>query len=70
MFNRFYLDEHKPEATYTKFGEKIRHVIPAQVQCSVACGGKNCKWENPNRWSANQQAINGVYSSWFVLIKL
>jgi len=57
-------DEHKPEATYTKFGEKIRHVIPAQVQCSVACGGKNCKWENPNRWSANQQAINGVYSSW------
>jgi len=57
-------DEHKPEATYTKFGEKIRHVIPAQVQCSVACGGKNCKWENPSRWSANQQAINGVYSSW------
>ncbi|XP_076813100.1 uncharacterized protein LOC143459729 isoform X2 [Clavelina lepadiformis] len=53
-----------PEAKYTRFGERIRHVIPGPMQCSVGCGGRNCKWENPARWSDEDQAIKGVFSSW------
>lgn len=30
----------------------------------MACGGKACKYENPARWSEQEQAIKGIYSSW------
>ncbi|KAM6927790.1 protein tyrosine phosphatase domain-containing protein 1 [Xenentodon cancila] len=49
---------------YTKMGETLRHVIPGHMQCSMACGGKACKYENPSRWSEEEQAIKGLYSSW------
>ncbi|XP_047439762.1 protein tyrosine phosphatase domain-containing protein 1 isoform X2 [Mugil cephalus] len=45
-------------------GETLRHVIPGHMQCSMACGGKACKYENPSRWSDEEQAIKGLYSSW------
>lgn len=47
-------------------GETLRHVIPGHMQCSMACGGKACKYENPSRWSDEEQAIKGLYSSWYV----
>uniref|UniRef100_A0A7N6AS52 Protein tyrosine phosphatase domain-containing protein 1 n=1 Tax=Anabas testudineus TaxID=64144 RepID=A0A7N6AS52_ANATE len=53
-----------PTAKYTKMGETLRHVIPGHMQCSMACGGKACKYENPSRWSDEEQAIKGLYSSW------
>lgn len=53
-----------PTAKYTKMGETLRHVIPGPVQCSMACGGKACKYENPARWSDQEQAVKGLYSSW------
>lgn len=53
-----------PMAKYTKMGETLRHVIPGHMQCSMACGGKACKYENPSRWSDEEQAIKGLYSSW------
>ncbi|XP_049751779.1 protein tyrosine phosphatase domain-containing protein 1 isoform X5 [Elephas maximus indicus] len=34
------------------------------MACSMACGGRACKYENPARWSDQEQAIKGVYSSW------
>ncbi|XP_058157435.1 protein tyrosine phosphatase domain-containing protein 1 isoform X2 [Dasypus novemcinctus] len=49
---------------YTKVGERLRHVIPGHMACSMACGGRACKYENPARWSEQEQAIRGVYSSW------
>ncbi|XP_061584176.1 protein tyrosine phosphatase domain-containing protein 1 isoform X2 [Cololabis saira] len=52
---------------YTKMGETLRHVIPGHMQCSMACGGKACKYENPSRWSEKEQAIKGLYSSWWGL---
>lgn len=55
-----------PTAKYTKMGETLRHVIPGHMQCSMACGGKACKYENPSRWSDEEQAIKGLYSSWYV----
>ncbi|KAI1890999.1 hypothetical protein AGOR_G00159350 [Albula goreensis] len=53
-----------PTAKYTKVGETLRHVIPGPMQCSMACGGRACKYENPSRWSSEEQAIRGLYSSW------
>ncbi|XP_002930393.3 LOW QUALITY PROTEIN: protein tyrosine phosphatase domain-containing protein 1 [Ailuropoda melanoleuca] len=54
----------RPTPKYTKVGERLRHVIPGHMACSMACGGKACKYENPARWSEQEQAIKGVYSSW------
>uniref|UniRef100_A0A8C9EIA9 Tyrosine specific protein phosphatases domain-containing protein n=2 Tax=Pavo cristatus TaxID=9049 RepID=A0A8C9EIA9_PAVCR len=55
----------RPTAKYTKVGERLRHVIPGHMQCSMACGGRACKYENPARWSDQEQAIKGLYSSWY-----
>ncbi|XP_055982959.1 protein tyrosine phosphatase domain-containing protein 1 isoform X1 [Sorex fumeus] len=54
----------RPAPKYTKVGERLRHVIPGHMACSMACGGKACKYENPSRWSEHEQAIKGLYSSW------
>ncbi|EPQ03484.1 Protein tyrosine phosphatase domain-containing protein 1 [Myotis brandtii] len=54
----------RPTPKYTKVGERLRHVIPGHMACSMACGGKACKYENPARWSEQEQAIKGIYSSW------
>ncbi|KAG7520386.1 tyrosine phosphatase domain-containing protein 1-like [Solea senegalensis] len=53
-----------PRANYTIVGEAIRYVIPAEVQCSVGCGGQACKYDSPTYWRDDQQAIKGLYSSW------
>ncbi|XP_018410050.1 PREDICTED: protein tyrosine phosphatase domain-containing protein 1 [Nanorana parkeri] len=54
----------RPTSKYTKVGERLRHVIPGHMQCSMTCGGRACKYENPARWSDEEQAIKGLYSSW------
>ncbi|MGH0161523.1 UNVERIFIED_CONTAM: hypothetical protein FKN15_041414 [Acipenser sinensis] len=54
----------RASAQYTRVGEQLRLVIPAPVQCSVACGGRLCKYENPIKWTEEEQAIKGLYSSW------
>ncbi|XP_040819023.1 protein tyrosine phosphatase domain-containing protein 1 isoform X2 [Ochotona curzoniae] len=54
----------RPTPKYTRVGERLRHVIPGHMACSMACGGRACKYENPSRWSEQEQAIKGVYSSW------
>ncbi|XP_060793109.1 protein tyrosine phosphatase domain-containing protein 1 isoform X2 [Neoarius graeffei] len=51
-------------AKYTLVGETLRYVIPTHMQCSFGCGGRACKYEDPSRWSEDQQAIRGLYSSW------
>ncbi|XP_067862447.1 protein tyrosine phosphatase domain-containing protein 1-like [Heptranchias perlo] len=50
----------RASAKYTK----ERLVIPAHVWCSVSCGGWQCKYENPLKWSKQDQAVRGLYSSW------
>ena len=49
---------------YSIFGERIRHVAPSALQCSMFCGGKQCKYDNPNKFKENEMAIKGLYSSW------
>ncbi|XP_030623641.1 protein tyrosine phosphatase domain-containing protein 1 [Chanos chanos] len=53
-----------PRAKYTVVGETLRHIIPSDLQCSIGCGGRACKYENPDYWSEDKQAIKGLYSSW------
>ncbi|XP_029912231.1 protein tyrosine phosphatase domain-containing protein 1 [Myripristis murdjan] len=53
-----------PRAKYTLVGEAVRYIIPGPMQCSIGCGGQDCKYDNPNYWSADKQAIKGLYSSW------
>ncbi|XP_005805754.2 protein tyrosine phosphatase domain-containing protein 1-like [Xiphophorus maculatus] len=53
-----------PKAKYTFIGEAIRGVFPPHMQCSIGCRGKDCKYDNPNYWSEDNQAIRGLYSSW------
>ncbi|XP_053325858.1 protein tyrosine phosphatase domain-containing protein 1 isoform X1 [Spea bombifrons] len=54
----------RPTSKYTKVGERLRHVIPGHMQCSMTCGGRACKYENPSRWNDEDQAVKGLYSSW------
>lgn len=53
-------------ATYTVVGETLRFVIPTHMHCSIGCGGRDCKYEDASRWSEDQQAIRGIYSSWYL----
>lgn len=53
-----------PRSKYTVVGEALRLIIPCQIQCSMGCGGQTCKYEDPSHWSQENQAINGIYSSW------
>ena len=49
---------------YSRISEHFRHVTPGAIQCSMFCGGKQCKYENPAKMKTEEMAINGLYSSW------
>lgn len=49
---------------YSRISEHFRHVTPGAFQCSMFCGGKQCKYENPAKMKKEEMAINGLYSSW------
>ncbi len=50
--------------TYTKVGESFRHRVPGEMQCSMFCGGRQCKYESRDKWKPNQMAVDGVFSHW------
>lgn len=50
---------------YSLVGERIRHITPSALQCSMFCGGKQCKYDNPAKWKEDDMAIKGLYSSWY-----
>lgn len=50
--------------TYTKVGESFRKNVPHEVQCSMFCGGRKCKYETSQHWKPDQMAIPGVFSHW------
>ncbi|KAK5639261.1 hypothetical protein RI129_011753 [Pyrocoelia pectoralis] len=60
----FHDDNTMVMANYTKLSENIRRLTPQGIQCSVFCGGTNCKYENPESWTADSLAIQGIYSHW------
>ncbi|XP_063680632.1 protein tyrosine phosphatase domain-containing protein 1-like isoform X2 [Bolinopsis microptera] len=58
---------HNPKsvnASYSRLSEAFRHVTAGPLQCQVFCGGKSCKYERSDVWSAEQMAIPGLFSHW------
>ena len=37
------------EPSYTVVGESLRRNTPTEVQCSMFCGGRRCKYEGAER---------------------
>ena len=45
-------------------GESLRHNTPNEMQCSMFCGGKRCKYESGASWKKEDMALKGIYSHW------
>ena len=45
-------------------GESFRRNAPREMQCSMFCGGKRCKYEQGSTWKKEDMAIDGIYSHW------
>ena len=54
------------QPNYNKFSESVRTVTPNELQCSMFCGGKRCKYESGREWSDGEMAVDGIYSHWSV----
>ncbi|CAH1784299.1 unnamed protein product [Owenia fusiformis] len=55
----------KPGAKYGPVSERLRHTIPEERTCAMFCGGKKCKYCQPNgKWPDEQMDIKGLYSNW------
>ncbi|XP_045137368.1 protein tyrosine phosphatase domain-containing protein 1-like [Portunus trituberculatus] len=51
-------------SNYSRISEHLRQVTPTEVQCSVFCGGKTCKYDSHDCWGEEDMAIPGLYSHW------
>ena len=45
-------------------GESLRHNTPPEVQCSMFCGGRRCKYEGSSAWKEKDMALQGIFSHW------
>ena len=45
-------------------GESFRRNAPKEMQCSMFCGGRRCKYEQGSSWKKEDMAIDGIYSHW------
>ncbi|XP_038047746.1 protein tyrosine phosphatase domain-containing protein 1-like [Patiria miniata] len=54
----------RPMAKYNRLSNTVRQITPGPWQCAMFCGGKNCKYDNPAKWSDSEMALRGLYSSW------
>ncbi|XP_041852248.1 protein tyrosine phosphatase domain-containing protein 1 [Melanotaenia boesemani] len=53
-----------PRPSYSQARENLVKAIPPKLLCLLACGGIDCRYEGPECWKLNQQAIRGLFSSW------
>ncbi|KAK9516794.1 hypothetical protein VZT92_024705 [Zoarces viviparus] len=53
-----------PQPSYSQARENLVKAIPPKLLCLLACGGIDCRYEGPECWKLNQQAIRGLFSSW------
>ncbi|KAM8892312.1 protein tyrosine phosphatase domain-containing protein 1 isoform 2-T2 [Spinachia spinachia] len=53
-----------PQPSYSQARENFVKAIPPKLLCLLACGGVDCRYEGPECWKSNQQAIRGLFSSW------
>ena len=54
-----------PRPSYSQARENLVKAIPPRILCLLVCGGVDCRYEGPACWRANQQAIRGLFSSWW-----
>ncbi|KAM3927496.1 protein tyrosine phosphatase domain-containing protein 1-like isoform 1-T2 [Leptodactylus fuscus] len=54
----------EPRPSYSQTRERIVRAVPPHLICSLTCGGRDCRYEGPEDWTLEQQAIRGLYSSW------
>ncbi|XP_069835855.1 protein tyrosine phosphatase domain-containing protein 1-like [Dendropsophus ebraccatus] len=54
----------EPRPSYSQTRERLVRVVPPHLICSLTCGGRECRYEGPEDWTVEQQAIRGLYSSW------
>jgi hypothetical protein len=55
------------QPSYTKFSEGLRKKTPASVICLAFCGGRKCRFDTNDRWTAEDMAVDGLYSHWYVM---
>uniref|UniRef100_A0A8C9SJ34 Protein tyrosine phosphatase domain-containing protein 1 n=1 Tax=Scleropages formosus TaxID=113540 RepID=A0A8C9SJ34_SCLFO len=53
-----------PLPSYSQARENLVKAIPHKVICLLACGGRDCRYEDPACWRPSQQAIKGIFSTW------
>ena len=56
-------DAHGPavDPRYTAVGESLRQNVPHEMQCSMFCGGRKCKYEVPDTWKKQDMAVDGIF---------
>lgn len=54
----------KLSGKYGSLMDSVRRRAPEPLKCSLGCGGKNCKYCNPARFTDPEMAIRGLYSHW------
>ena len=60
-----------PESKYGFIAESLRQSFPEAKTCSMFCGGKKCKYCDPEAspiWNKDQKVIEGLYSNWCVTL--
>ena len=50
--------------TYSYLSDKLRRLSTGSLQCSLFCGGQECKYENGSKWGPEDKALSGLYSHW------
>ena len=50
--------------SYGLLSEKFRSSTPSDIQCTLFCGGRRCKYESAKKWSTEEMAVPGIYSHW------
>ncbi|KAL4659517.1 protein tyrosine phosphatase domain-containing protein 1-like [Arapaima gigas] len=53
-----------PRPSYSQAREHLVKAIPPKIICLLACGGRDCRYEDPSCWRPSQQAIKGIFSTW------
>ncbi|KAG8317615.1 Protein tyrosine phosphatase domain-containing protein 1 [Homalodisca vitripennis] len=58
------IDDVCPSPQYNVLSDNLRRCAPSGLQCTMFCGGRNCKYETPESWDSAHMAIRGIYSHW------
>ncbi|RWS21684.1 Protein tyrosine phosphatase domain-containing protein 1-like protein, partial [Leptotrombidium deliense] len=49
---------------YSLLSERLRLKTPPELQCSLFCGGLQCKYERSDCWRIEQRELDVIYSNW------